>query len=173
MKKIDIIQTTIIIVGILVGYSAIQIILGLFTQIAYTQELGGPSVLFQYILFGALHAACSIVLISKSKKISLLIVDESDDSVQINISRTDIIFAMIVGIGLYTLIQPVPQVLTDIFFFFKNEVRSNGDTVIPSKKEAFAVELLRVLFGFFIIYGAPTFTNIITDKIASKIKPLN
>lgn len=86
MKKIDLVHTTVLIVAVLAGYSALEYIFYLLVSITealdssylYTQSSG---LFLHYCLLILLFAAASIILVRNGRKYAgLLLKDEPEDS---------------------------------------------------------------------------------------------
>jgi len=175
MKKIELIQTTIIMVAILAGYSALQSLMSILSMIAFSKDLNYmleniSGTIISYLLFAVFYGIGAVILIKKYKVIASSLMDKEDENPGfINIDAKVIIFILLIGIGPYFLIQSVPHAISDLFFYFKKSLKSYGDSIIDSKKDVLAVDLLRDVIGFIIIYASPSIANFINSNIAPKI----
>src|SRR5580692_2071004 len=111
MKKIDLIHTTILIVAILAGYSAISNAVSLVAMLAYmpastyARDNVGSQV-FIYLVIVALFAGISVILVRKGRNYASAILKNepegsADDPAQLALGRQDIILVLLIGIGLY------------------------------------------------------------------------
>lgn len=176
MKKIDLIHTTILIVAILAGYSALQYIIYVLSSVAYVSDLYylRNQSLAYYLIMAALFAAVCIILIRNGRKYSaLLLKDEPegswDEAMQWQLDRTNILLVLFIGMGLYTLIQSIPYVISDFFDFFRDKVGPRVFKEDGSRKGNFIIELLHTTIGAFLIYAAPALTNFINKKVAGRL----
>lgn len=173
MKKFDLIHTTLLIVAILSGYSALQYLFSLLASLTYSGIRGpaGVALLYNFLVMGFYVIAC-IILIKGAKKYTVLILKNepealAEDAPKWDLDRRNVIFVLFIGIGLNTLIQYLPFVVTNIFQLFRDKV---SRTQAPgSGVQLIAVELLRVIAGFFLIYAAPNLTNFIEKNIAVRL----
>jgi hypothetical protein len=184
MKKIDLIHTTILIVGILCGYSALQILLSSLTSysyylsdIYYTRSafLGLPGLVQAALLF----VAC-IVLIRNGRKYATALLrsdpthrsepsdDSDEDAAGWQLDRRNMIFVLFIGLGLYTLIQNIPPLLSDFFNLFRDRVRTDI-LKRPPYRDYLAIDLLRLTVGAIFLYAAAPLTNFIDNKIAARL----
>jgi hypothetical protein len=179
MKKIDLIHTTILIVAILIGYSAISNAVSLVAMLAYMPAAsyardGIGSEVIVYLVIIALFAGCSVILVRKGRSYAAAILKNepegsADDPAQLTLGRQDIILALLIGIGLYTLIQSIPYAITDLAAIFRNKVSNQFNPEPKSTTKTVAIELLKITIGIFIIYSAPALTNFINRRIAAQL----
>jgi hypothetical protein len=85
------------------------------------------------------------------------------------LDRRNIVFALIIGIGLYTLIQAAPYVIVHLFELFRNKVGPDMFRQGSPGKTNLIVQLLQVTIGAFLVYAAPTLTNFIDKTIAVRL----
>jgi small-conductance mechanosensitive channel len=179
MKKIDLIHTTILIVAILAGYSAISNAVSLVAMLAYmpastyARDNVGSEVII-YLVIVALFAGISVILVRKGRNYASAILKNepegsADDPAQLVFSRQDIILVLLIGIGLYTLIQSIPYAITDLATMFKDKVANQFTPEPKSQTKTIAIELLKITIGIFIIYAAPALTNFINRRIAAQL----
>jgi small-conductance mechanosensitive channel len=191
MNKPDLIHTTILIVGILCGYSALQSILYILTILSdidlyhlRSQDtafvdvhlfLSSTGNILPTIVNVALFSAACIILVRNGKKYAAAILHwaepgtADENSVEVQLDRYNILFALFIGIGLYTLIQALPNALYHSVQQFTDKV-SNDLYKSPSPgKDRLIMEWLRVTIGALLIYVAPTLTNFIESTIAVRL----
>lgn len=177
MKKFDLVHTTILIVAILSGYASLQYLVSILSTIAYSINPVNPlysqinyfSIISNNFLMGALDAIIAIILIRNSRKYAgLILKDEAgEETHQLGLDRQNIILALFIGMGLYMLIQAIPQVLSDAYRLFSRKI---DPTSIPEQTPpgTIAVLLLKVVIGAFLIYAAPSFARSIEKNIAPR-----
>jgi len=179
MKKIDLIHTTILIVAIMAGYSAITTFIYLLSSIAYAgdteyRHLSLTMLTYPLIATGLFSAACIILIRNARRYSKLLLRDEPEgsweDASKWDLDRQSILLVLFIGIGLHTLIQSAPLVLSDAYMLFKNKVSNDLlRTENPPKASDLIIQLLRVTIGTFLVYAAPNLTNFIEKNIATRL----
>jgi hypothetical protein len=176
MKKIDLVHTTILIVAILAGYQSIQYVIGLLSAVAFAAEAdmfrrATSQFVYTMILAISFAVLCVILVKNGRKYATLLLKDDPEasweDAPKWDLDRRNILFALLIGIGLYSLMQTIPNLLNDFYTVFSDKVGSNMEA--SSRKDALIIELLKSLIGFLLIYTAPTLTNIIEKTIAVRL----
>lgn len=200
MKKIDLLHTTVLIVAILCGYSALQELLSIFNVSFYYSSVfasAGGSTIMPALFQAALYTIACIVLVRNSKRIATYLLGnerpefdefledetavadphptqtteaENPDNLEWHLNRRNILFALFIGLGMYTLIQYIPALLNDLVSLFKGEVGSGAlDLVRPRQRDHPILDLLHLTFGALLIYAAPTLTNYIEKTIAIRL----
>jgi hypothetical protein len=175
MKKIDLIHTTILIVGILAGYSTLQYFFYLLGSIAFVRGTYTESyerMLYYIVMIVLFSLACGILVKNGRKYAGVILNDEPEGSWEeaayLQLDRRNIVFVLFIGLGLYTLIQSVPYVLGDLFELYRSKI-SSGRAESGPKDAPLIIELLRTTFGALLIYAAPALTDFITKKIAVRL----
>jgi hypothetical protein len=196
MKKADLLHTTILILAILLGYSVLQSAIYFLAYLTYSGDRTGTTatVLYQLLPILFFSAAC-ILLIRNGRKYTatLLRIGEKAEETEADTSEADtseteadtsethapethasetrrnIIFALFIGIGLYTLIQAAPYVITELVELFTNKIGSGMLRQPSSQKTNLIIQLLKVTLGAFLIYAAPSFTNFIEKSIVVRL----
>ena len=72
---------------------------------------------------------------------------------------------LLVGLGLYGLIQYLPSVIIGLFELFRNKVSFDPLKGDGPDKANLALESLRAVISALFIYGAPFLTNLIDKKL--------
>ena len=177
MKKFDLIHTTVLIVAILIGYMALQYVVSAISAIAFSvsSNYAGSNlqqVVTGYLVIAAFFAAAAFVLIKNGRKCTDLILrydpeTEFDDAPKFDLDRGNLLFVLFIGIGLYVVIQALPNALYNIWMLFSTKISpSNSNAPVDGSK--IALELLRVTIGALLIYAAPNLTSFIENKIAAR-----
>lgn len=210
MKKFDIVHTTILIVAILCGYSALQQLLGILSAVFYASDIfysrsGIGSIALPALISTCTYVIAGTILVKNSKRIAnflmgsekqeyeeflddatpdehvpqpaettdptALVAPETPGAAEWRLDRRSILFAMFIGLGLYTMIEYIPALLNSLFAQFRHEVASGAmDLIRPARsKDSILLELLRVTIGAFLIYSAPNLTNFIEKTIAARL----
>jgi ABC-type nickel/cobalt efflux system permease component RcnA len=215
MKKADLLHTTILILAILAGYSAMEGVLYFLTYVTYATDSTASTGLLLYRLFPALlFAVACVLLIRNGRKYTAALLkvadakdteeaedeEEEEETVTIpeteasaaqaakttletmpvfkavgdadikwQLDRRNIVFALIIGIGLYTLIQAAPYIIVHLFELFRNRVGSDTFRQGSPAKTNLIIQLLQATIGAFLVYAAPTLTNFIDKTIAVRL----
>ncbi|HVV07007.1 MAG TPA: hypothetical protein VHC96_22415 [Puia sp.] len=174
MKKIDLVHTTLLIVGILAGYLAIvNIITALATLSIYGLEGGFEQV--AYFFFVCLcPAIAGIVIIRNGRSFAEVIMKNDPEGSweqpsYWDLDRRNIIFVLFIGIGLYTLIAAIPSLLVHLYQLFAEKVTPALLRTPDVNKNTLATDLLRITIGTLLIYASPTLTNFIEQTIAVRL----
>jgi hypothetical protein len=191
MKKLDLLHTTILIVAILCGYSALQSILYILTLLSdmdlyhlQAQDhasldvhlfLSATGSILPTIVQVALFSAACIILVRNGKKYAAAILQRAEpgaadeNNVEVQLDRYNILFALFIGIGLYTLIQALPNALYHSFQQFTDKISNDLYKSLTPGKDRLIMEWLRVTIGALLIYAAPSLTNFIESTIAVRL----
>ena len=179
MKKFDLVHTTILIIALLAGYSALEQVLAILTMVGYVTSVEVPGGFSQTFFFTVLSfifsLGCCLLLIWKGGNIAFLIMknepqESQDATTQLQLDRWNIIFVLFIGMGLYTIIQSIPYLVRDLYDLFKNKAATDLFRGPGPDSRTVVLESLKVLLGAFLIYAAAPFTNFIDKIIASKLK---
>ncbi|HZE83269.1 MAG TPA: hypothetical protein VE035_03125 [Puia sp.] len=180
MKKIDLVHTTILIIALLAGYSALEQLLALLSLLSYSTDLyymrGGASQgAFYTVINMILYAACCVILIRNGRRYAALILKDEpegswEDAAQLQLDRQNLIFVLLVGMGLYTLLQSIPYLFRDLFDLFREKIGADPFKATKPSSRPLIFELLRVTLATMLIYAAAPITNFINQHIASRLK---
>jgi hypothetical protein len=175
MKKVDILQTTLLVLAIMNAYVAMEYFLSMLAEIPKASSLysGGFGEVITLLIITIALAAAVYLLIRYSRRIAewLLKIDpegDTEDTASLDLDRRTILFVLCVGIGLYVLIQASAYAIDDAYDLFKNKV--TGTSALLAKRNYLVLELLRVTLGALLIYAAPNLTDFIEKKIAVRLK---
>ena len=177
MKKIDLIHTTILIVAILCGYSALQQLLFLISSFSFVSDLyyGKPTnIIFPNLFQAALFSVACLILIRNGKKLAVALLPEdptdasAEDAAGWQLDRRNMLFVLFIGLGLYTLIQNIPPLLSDFFNLFKDQVRADLLKRQPYR-DYLAIDLLRTTVGAILLYAAAPLANFNDNKAAVRL----
>jgi hypothetical protein len=132
MKKFDLVHTTILIVAILCGYSALRLVLDMLTGLFLIAGMYGTSTLpfiSANLIQAVIYFIACIILIRKGRTYATAILrigpaekPSEDDSVEWQLDRRNILFVLFIGLGLYSLIEAIPPVLTQAYALFKDRI---------------------------------------------------
>lgn len=175
MKKIDLLHLTFLIVAILSGYSALQYAVNFLSTLAFLNSPYGEyayrGVFYPIMTIG--HIIITIVLVANSRKYASMMLKEDpegswDQTSRWELDRHNIIFVLFIGIGLYSLIHAIGNLLSDCIELFSTRVDYTLAGHVP-KKSYFVPDLLRLTIAACVIYAAPALTNFIENKIAVRL----
>jgi hypothetical protein len=174
MKKIDLVHITLLIVAILAGYAAIQSIISALSFLTFYHGNGLSDQLAYLSVVCLGPAVICIVLIRNGRRLAeLMLKDEPEDSPEQasywDLDRRNVLFVLFIGIGLYILIQAIPNLLIDFYQLFADKVAAQQFRTHDIDKSTLAIELLRITIGTFLIYASPTLTNFIEQTIAVRL----
>jgi hypothetical protein len=178
MKKIDLVHTGVLIIALMLGYSALQTLISFFSMAGYysdvffsskgMQSAGIPTLLSLLLLSGACAA-----LVKYGRTIAEKILQNEPESVDgdqvaVHLDRHNLIMVVLIGLGVFTVLNPLPHFLVDIYELFRNKVTVDEFRTRTVDADTIAVELLKLTMGFFLIYAASPITNFIEKKIPAK-----
>ncbi|MEP6675524.1 MAG: hypothetical protein ABJA78_10220 [Ferruginibacter sp.] len=126
MKKGNIIQLTIIITGIIIGFEMLQSIISLiwymFTiYMESYSERGGTGYLLMNILLVLIQLTACVLLISRSGKITAYITKKAGTSFSLSfITRPkELLQVFLIGMGIYLLVANFPPLLSKLILLFR------------------------------------------------------
>ena len=176
MKKIDIIQTTILVIAILNAYTLVEFLLSTLSSISlafYPYSGGVGDVIVKLIITLAVIGGVYL-LIRYSRRIALWLLKadpegDTQGEARWNVDRRTLVFALFIGIGLFMFSDATVYAIRDFYDLFKEKVASHT-IMAPPKTNYLVLELLRVTIGALLIYASPTLTDFIEKKIAVRMK---
>jgi hypothetical protein len=178
MKKVDLVQTTILIVALLLGYSAIEAVISFLSLMGYYSEIfyassGMHSPILSTLLIVLFLAGSCFILIKNARRYAEAILKNEteaawDVTATVDLDRRNLIFVLLIGMGIYTLIQALPHLLLDLFGLFQNKVSYDAYKTKKTDSATIAIEFLKVTIGVFLIYAAPAISGFIDTKAGVK-----
>jgi flagellar biosynthesis component FlhA len=182
MKKFDLIHVTILIVAILLGYNSIQLLIAALDSFVMAFNPGFPNLLNLLInncMLAALYAVACYVLIRNARKYAGLILkdDESEESIlkdeesaaRLHLELSHVLFAFFIGLGLYTIIESLPQALDGAYQLFSGKISPENSMTQQVSVSGILIHLLKIVVGAFLIYASPNLTNFIETNIAPRL----
>jgi hypothetical protein len=170
MRKIDLVHTTILIVAILTGYSAIVYLILALSTIAnlsdflYLRNSIGQRLAYYLVIAVLFAISCGILLKNGRKYALALLKDEPagswDDAVLWQLDQKHLLQVLFIGMGMYTLIQSVPFALDELYELFKDKIHPDPSKSMGGQKSSITIELIRIVFGAFLLYSAPALTRL-------------
>ena len=175
MKRLDLVQLTIIIVGIISAYFAIvtapQFITLLFLW--FEKDLSGGYAMMSFIqaiLLLATYLLLSIYAIKNSKQLAETLANKANLQSNINfaLNKKELLYAVFIGLGIYGLIENLPFFLKDIFMYIQENKRPLQLFEEPQSvtKSSLFVQVFKIGLYFVLVYYA----NVFAEFLAAKIK---
>jgi len=174
MKRLDLVQLTIIIVGIFSAFffllSLPQFLLYLFAWLSEGLRGGGgymESIVWNIIVSG-MYLLAAIYCIKKSKHFAEWICNNGKLDAEVNfaLDKSELLFVLFIGLGLYGLIKNLPAFLVDGFNYIKG--RNNSSLVEEAKAVStrnLVIQALTLLSFFVLVYYAKAFSDFFAAKI--------
>jgi hypothetical protein len=176
MKRLDLVQLVIIIVGIFSGFFFI-LTLPQFLSIFLAWFSAGLSgtymtpLIWQIALSGG-YLLAAFYCVKRSKHFAEWICRNGNLDADINfaLDKAELLFALFVGLGIYGLIKHLPMFIVDGFSYLKGRNRSGLSGMFDDGGKEIAgsdiiVQLLSLLLFFVLVYYAKVFADFFTAKI--------
>ena len=174
MKKADVLQLTIVLIGIVFGFVAVQYLLSSFYgvfAVLFSDEIGSgsyfPGVVSIFALVG-LQALCCWLLITKSDKLAAWFYRNSElgNGFKIVSKPNELLHVLLIAIGIYLLLSNLTPLLTTIFDSFK-ERGSRG--ILDMNEDERPVQWARLLLNIVLPFILLMFAKPIADYFAKNI----
>ena len=173
MKRLDLVQLTIIIVGIFSAFffllSLPQFLFGLYVWISGGMR-GGEymQTLFWNIVISSAYILAALYCVKKSKHFAGWICNNGQLDAEVNfaLDKSELLFVLFVGMGIYGLIKNLPAFLVDGFNFIKS--KNNSSLFEDSKavsSHSLIIQALTLLSFFVLVYYAKAFSDFFAAKI--------
>ncbi|MEP7237762.1 MAG: hypothetical protein ABI685_07855 [Ferruginibacter sp.] len=173
MKKADVLQLTIVLIGIVFGFVAVQYLLsslyGVFAWI-FTDGYGGDGlfggVISIFALVG-LQALCCWLLITKSDKLAAWFYRNSElgNGFKIISKPNELLHVLLIAIGIYLLLSNLSPLLTTIFDSFKQRSSHAPGTFEDERPTQWARLVLNITLPLLLLM----FAKPIADYFAKNI----
>jgi hypothetical protein len=174
MKKADVLQLTIVLIGIVFGFVAVQYLLsslyGVFA-VLFSDEIGSGSYFSGAVSIFALvglQALCCWLLITKSDKLAAWFYRNSElgNGFKIVSKPNELLHVLLIAIGIYLLLSNLTPLLTTIFDSFK-ERGSRG--ILDMNEDERPVQWARLLLNIVLPFILLMFAKPIADYFAKNI----
>lgn len=174
MKRLDLVQLTIIIVGIFSAFFMIGLVPAFLFYLFswFSDGLRGGYLMqafIENIILVSIYLIAAIYCIKHAKQFAGWICDKANLHSDINLSldKTELLFVLFTGLGVYGLIKTLPLFLINIYGYIKNSNRlASGaelTAVIPGSD--IAVQAISILLFFSLVYYANVFSDFLSAKI--------
>lgn len=173
MKRLDLVQLTIIIVGIFSGFffllSLPQFLLYLYSWFREGLRGGGymETVIWNIIVSGS-YLLAAFYCIKQSKQFAQWICNNGELNAEVNfaLDKSELLFMLFIGLGIYGLITHVPVLLVGIFKKIKDySSHIETDTLGATGSSNLAVQSITILSFFTLVYYAKIFADFFAGKI--------
>jgi hypothetical protein len=178
MKRLDLVQLTIIIVGILSGFYLIglmpRFIFHLFSW--FSDGLRGGYLMGQFIeniLLVSFYLLVSIYAIKNSKHFAEWICNKANLTADINfaLDTRELLFTLFIGLGVYGLIKNLSGFFVMGYRYIRSKNNLEGVHEIPDTiGYDIATHFISVLLFFTLVYYAKVFADFFSSKI-NNIEP--
>lgn len=173
MKRLDVVQLTIIIVGLFIAFIFVSAVPTLLFSIItwFNSGLSGGSFmeafLSTFIIYAFYFIAASFC-IKQSKALAAWICNKADFTADINlaIDKKALLYILFIGMGIYGLVQHFPKLLVSAFI----KIRSSNsfmpaDAIDETSSSGIILQVMTVLLYFVLLYYANVFADFFAGKI--------
>jgi hypothetical protein len=173
MKRLDIVQLTIIIIGLLIGYKILEFIPNLLFSLYtwFSQGLWGGEIMTGFlaslIVYG-FYFLTMLLCFKKSKQLSAWICNTTklETSVSVSLDRTELLFVFFIAFGIYGLVNTLPSLLTQGFFKIKSHNAFATDYILTNTDTADIARLcIKTILYFILVIYARVFAEFFASKI--------
>lgn len=177
MKKADVLQLTIVLIGIVFGFVAVQYLLsslyGIFAWIfadGYGADgyFGGAISIFALV---GLQALCCWLLITKSDRLAAWFYRNSElgNGFKIISKPNDLLHVLLIAIGIYLLLSNLAPLLTSIFDSFKaRSSRGMPGTFEDERPIQWAKLLLNITLPLLLLMFAKPIADYFAENISEE-----
>jgi hypothetical protein len=161
MKRSQLIQIAIIAVALVCAYKAIESLTGTLITILYefsNSNALGNSIIIQYLFFTAIYFAAFFLSIKYNRQIAAYIdkgqinAGADSETIPVVVEEKSLLFIVITGVCLATLLTEIPVVILAIYNYFKKEaggIRPGSAMDIDFKNSA-----IKFVFTLIILFYA-------------------
>jgi hypothetical protein len=172
MKRLDLVQLTIIIVGIFSAFSCLETLPSFFVYMIgwFDDGLAGSyssRYLVYTILLLALTLIFSIYIIKYSKQIAEYLCNKAnmDAAINFSINKKELLYILFIAMGIYGLIKNIPPFLRD---GYEKITQKDVESVLSPRLPTGNIYMEGITIGlyFLLMYYA----NVFSEFLAAKIK---
>jgi hypothetical protein len=149
MKRTQLIEYGLVIIGIIIGYKFLEGLIFLVTQLF---ERPGPysKSLINYLLFSVVYLFAFILLLRNSRRIARWLNGSAEnDTLPLKVSKESLLQVALIAICILTVLSHIAEILLYIFQSFKKEVQGNRGS--DSDISEFRFKMAAIQSGFAII----------------------
>lgn len=184
MKKVQLIEWGIIVVGLVIGYKFFESVFLLFIQMIYSfdSQLGGSSgYLLKSLMLIGIYGVSFVAIIRNSHGLaSFLNGGAAGDSIPLKIGKRSALQVVLIAICAMQLFSSIATILIYLYESFKSDV--NQRSFAPSEfsrvsKEAFRVAAVKSIVALVVICFSKDLTNLFfrknePDELVLESKPV-
>ena len=173
MKRLDLVQLTLIITGII----SLFFFMGLIPRFMiyfiswFSDGLRGGyymQAFIENILLLAVYLLYSIFCIKNSKRLAEWISNRASLHADINfaLNKKELLFALFLGLGIYGMARELPALLTDVYHIIReSNMRSIEQEYKKSSSERLIIELISFSLFLVLVLYAKTFADFFAARI--------
>jgi hypothetical protein len=174
MKRLDLVQLAIIIVGVFSAFFMISLVPAFLFYLFswFSDGLRGGYLMESFIeniILISIYLIVAIYAIKNSRHFAGWICNKANLHSDINISlnKTELLFVLFTGLGVYGLVKTLPLFLTNTYHYIKNSNRFSGSAELTYdvKGSDIAVQVITLLLFFALVYYANVFADFLSAKI--------
>jgi len=179
MKRIDLVQLCIVITGICSAFFFIELLptFGYYLLTWFSSGLSGGYVMegfIQTIIMMTTYLLFSLLSISNSKQLASWVGNKANLNGDINfaLSVKDLLFALLIVLGIYGLIKELPQFLSNLYHYFKEDPHymTNPDPSRPSGERIF-IQVAKIALSIIVLAYANVFAQFFVGKMKTNDEP--
>lgn len=174
MKRSQLIEYGIITIGLIAGYKFLENAVSVIFQLAYAFSedlINRISLLLPVFILLAVYGLCFVILIRKSGPIATWLQGNTpNDHVPVRLEAKTLLFVIIIGIMIFSIISHIPKIIYYLFESFKNEISSRNlftERETAVRKDEFVLSSIQVIIAFLAIYFAKNITGLFVRKNAA------
>jgi len=191
MKRLDLVQLTLIIIGICSAFFCLELtprfLYYLFAW--FSSGLAGGYMMEGFIgiiLLLTVYLLFALFCIRNSKQLAQWISNKANLHTDINfrLNKEELLYAVFIGLGIYGLIRDLPILIRDAYAYIKGSNENNIDTgmlgLTPPDQGTLVIQVIKVLLLVILVIYANVFAHFLAgrinntepeDEITSKIDP--
>jgi ABC-type Fe3+ transport system permease subunit len=165
MKRVQLIEWSIITIGLIFGYKFFESIFTAIVQIFYSFQTSSSdiaSVFLPTFVFITIYAVSFIILIRKSSQIAAYLSrDQENDSIPIKINKKPLLQVILIGICVATVLSNIGNVVIYLFETFKNEIGRRPENFDSNsvEKYRFKTSAVQTIAAILVIYFSKDISN--------------
>src|SRR5882757_1512188 len=179
MKRLDIVQFAIIVVGIVSAALFLQNLPGIIYYIStwlVNGLRGGPFIesFISSILYMAIYLLIAIYAVKNSKQIAEWICNKSnfEGEVNFNLQKSELLFIVLIAMAIYGLIRTIPSLFLNFYNMTKEkqEFDPSQRYIMPFERDGLFENVCFVALNIIILVYANVFAEFLSKKI-NNIEP--
>jgi hypothetical protein len=166
MKRVQLIETGIIIIALIFGYKFFESIFTALVQIFYSFEGMQDDILKMLvptIFMIAIYAVCFVLLVKRSGQLATYLQgNENNDNIPIKIGKKSLLQVILISICIFTILANIPGMILYLVEAFKEKAgRYNPDNINNNSFQwhGFKVDAIQVIVAIVVIFFSKDITN--------------